>query len=207
MSSRTPIESLPMEQRYPRVVRAATLRRGADGDLIREFTDDRTPVDEILEAEFLSILDRYHAGEELHAEEMEVIEEALTTAGLRGTGPQAAGSAGEAEAARRFLVFCFSGRFCPGMHLRNLYALAQVFAPDLIKHMTGEDLAIIFGETRAANSARLKMLDAYGRAPGAKGSGQRRAARAAARGNRSREIGTPPRTRVSVLGATLNPES
>jgi len=207
MSSRTPIESLPMEQRTARVVRAATLRRGADGDLIREFTDDRTPVDEILEAEFLGILARYHAGEELHAEELEVIDSALMESGLRGTGPQSAGTAGEARAARRFLEFCFAGRPDPGQWLRNLCALAQVFAPDLILHMTGEDLAIIFGETRAANSARLKMLDAYGRAPGAKGSGQRRAARAAAQGNRSREIGTPPRTRVSVLGAALNPES
>jgi hypothetical protein len=84
--------------------------------------------------------------------------------------------------------------------IRRLYALAQTFRPSLLLGMSREDCAIILGETRAANSKRLQMLEGYGRAPGNKGEAHRAAARKAATGNNSRRKGTPRPPAVNRLG-------
>lgn len=206
MSIKTPIEGQPMAVRVARVNRAVSLRNRETGEIEIDSTDDWTPADEVTRGEFLRCLERYRAGEKLHPDEMELLTECMGSAGLSAGEGDAEAALENARAARRFLQFCFSGRPDPGYWLRNLIALAQVFAPELLRRMTNEDLAVMLGETRAANAARQKKLDDYGRALGAKGAGHREAARKAAKGNHSRAIGTPPRPSGS-LGLGISKQS
>lgn len=76
----------------------------------------------------------------------------------------------KAETAMRLLHFCFQDGPHPGCTMRLLYLLAQRVSPELVLNMSGAELADIFGETRAAWSARMKrMFTGYLKARGAKG--------------------------------------
>lgn len=101
----------------------------------------------------------------------------------------------KAETLLRFLYFCFQDGPHPGCTLRMLYLLAQRLAPELVLSMNGAELADIFGETRAAWSARNnRIFTGYLKARGfkaAKGRLQKSDAAAAkyasaARGNTNR---------------------
>ena len=73
------------------------------------------------------------------------------------------------ETALRFLYFIFQNGEHPGCTMRLLYLLAQRLDPTLVLNMSGAELADIFGETRAAWSARQKlMFNGYLKARGAK---------------------------------------
>lgn len=93
----------------------------------------------------------------------------------------------------RFFDFVFAEGPHPGWVLRRLYALARIYRPDLMLRMNGTDLALLFGETRAAQSFRLKCLfDELGIVEWAGVSKRRAASRtfsAAQRGNRNRRKG------------------
>lgn len=99
------------------------------------------------------------------------------------------------ETTRRLINFLFQDGPHPGHTLRLLYLLTQQIAPEQILNMNGSELADIFGETRAAWSARVKRIfNNYLSKAGAKGFKSRtqrsetaRAAYAAgARGNTNR---------------------
>lgn len=59
---------------------------------------------------------------------------------------------------RRWFDFVFAEGPHPGWVLRRLYALARVYRPDLMLRMNGSHLALLFGESRAAQSFRLRVL-------------------------------------------------
>jgi hypothetical protein len=74
------------------------------------------------------------------------------------------------EAVNQMLHFLFGDGPHPGCTTRRLYLLAQRLQPELILHMSGAELADMFGETRAAWSARNKRIfTGYLKARGAKG--------------------------------------
>lgn len=76
----------------------------------------------------------------------------------------------KAEAVIRLLLFIYQDGPHPGCTMRLLYLLAQRLKPELLLNMSGAELADIFGETRAAWSARNKRLfTGYLQARGAKG--------------------------------------
>lgn len=58
----------------------------------------------------------------------------------------------------RFLDFVFARGAHPKHAVSRLYAVVRALKPSLIKNMTGEQVATIFNQTRAAESARLAML-------------------------------------------------
>lgn len=93
----------------------------------------------------------------------------------------------------RFFDFVFAEGPHPGWVLRRLYALARIYRPDLIAHMNGTDLADMFGETRAAQSFRLRCIfDHLGISQISSVSKKRSASAvyaASARGNKSRKNG------------------
>lgn len=62
------------------------------------------------------------------------------------------------ETAVRLLHFCFQDGAHPGCTMRLFYLLTQRLAPELVRRMSGAELAELFGETRAAWSARNKRL-------------------------------------------------
>jgi hypothetical protein len=62
------------------------------------------------------------------------------------------------ETVIRMLYFIFQKGCHPGQTLRLLYILTQRLSPELILHMNGTALANIFGETRAAWSARMLLI-------------------------------------------------
>ncbi len=59
---------------------------------------------------------------------------------------------------RRVFDFIFEEGAHPGWVLRRVYALARRYRPDLILHMNGTDLGLLFGETRAAQSYRMQLI-------------------------------------------------
>lgn len=73
------------------------------------------------------------------------------------------------QAAKRLLIFVFQDGPHPGCVMRLTYLLAQRISPELILNMSGAELADIFGETRAAWSARqIRMMNGYLKSRGAK---------------------------------------
>lgn len=99
------------------------------------------------------------------------------------------------ETVMRFLLFIFQDGPHPGCTMRLLYLLTQRLKPELLLNMSGAELADMFGETRAAWSARqIRMFNGYLRARGAravKGRNQKSDSAAAsyasaARGNTNR---------------------
>jgi hypothetical protein len=62
------------------------------------------------------------------------------------------------EGFRAAMRYVFADGPHPGLSMRRLYALARAIDPGLIAQMNGTDLAEMFGETRAAQSARVKMM-------------------------------------------------
>lgn len=71
---------------------------------------------------------------------------------------------------RHLLRFFFADGPHPGAVVRRVYAVAKPLTPELIMHMTCEDLANMLGETKAAHSWRiLKIFSDYQRARGVKG--------------------------------------
>lgn len=73
------------------------------------------------------------------------------------------------EAAVRMLLFVFQDGPHPGCTMRLLYLLAQRLKPELVLNMSGAELADMFGETRAAWSARMiRLFNGYLKARGAR---------------------------------------
>lgn len=73
------------------------------------------------------------------------------------------------ETVMRFLMFIFQDGPHPGCTMRLLYLLTQRLKPELLLNMSGAELADMFGETRAAWSARqIRMFNGYLRARGAR---------------------------------------
>ena len=46
----------------------------------------------------------------------------------------------------------------PGVVIRRVFMLARRYAPELILHMNGTDLGIMWGDTRAAQSHRINVM-------------------------------------------------
>lgn len=59
---------------------------------------------------------------------------------------------------RRFLVWIFQGGPDPRKTTQRLYVVARALDPSLLLSMSGEQVSVIFGQGRAAESARLRML-------------------------------------------------
>jgi hypothetical protein len=73
------------------------------------------------------------------------------------------------EGAIRMLQFAFAEGGHPGCVLRRVYMLAQRLSPALVANMNGAELGDIFGETRAAWSARIqRVFTGYLKARGSK---------------------------------------
>ncbi len=53
--------------------------------------------------------------------------------------------------------------------LRRLYMLARRYRPELILHMNGTDLGMLFGETRANQSYRMQLIFDRLKAAGVRG--------------------------------------
>lgn len=82
--------------------------------------------------------------------------------------------AGEEEEQREMLGLVLDYFFADGRHpgsvLRRVYAVARAIRPRLIGHMNGTELALMFGETRAAQAWRVKKIfSGYLQERGAKG--------------------------------------
>lgn len=60
---------------------------------------------------------------------------------------------------RRFLGWVFERGPDPAASLQRLFVVARALAPDLILNMSGEEVSVIFGQGRAAESARVVMLN------------------------------------------------
>jgi hypothetical protein len=97
----------------------------------------------------------------------------------------------------RVFDFIFSDGPHPGLAVRRLYMLARRYRPDLINHMNGTDLGIMWGDTRAAQAHRINLLFDGLRAAGVRGNrgggckreDTRGKFAAAAKGNRNRATG------------------
>lgn len=97
----------------------------------------------------------------------------------------------------RMLEFLYADGPHPGWVLRRLYVMARRYRPDLILHMNGTDLGLLFGETRAAQSYRMQLLfeklQGAGvrgfRGAGCKSEGSREVYAASAAGNSNRAKG------------------
>jgi len=144
---------------------------------LHEAVDRRTPLDELMLAEEAEEFER-------RAEESETAAELLQ------------------EFFQRFLDFVFEEGPHPGWVMRRVYALARRYRPELILHMNGTDLGLLFGETRAAQSHRMQLLfDRLrqagvrgGRGGGCKSQGSREVYASAARGNHNRAKGKKRRS-------------
>lgn len=62
------------------------------------------------------------------------------------------------EALARMLDFFFQSGAHPAAVMKNVYALTKILRPELILDMRCEDLAKLFGNTKAAWSWRLKQI-------------------------------------------------
>jgi len=99
------------------------------------------------------------------------------------------------EAVRKWLSWIFEGGPHPNRTMQRLYACVRACAPSLLLGMSGEEIALIFGQTRAAESARMrslvngKLASAGCKSPHLpyqKSAGSIEKMRASARGNRNR---------------------
>lgn len=101
------------------------------------------------------------------------------------------------EKLRRMMGWIFEAGPDPAAAMQRLYALARCCFPELILNMTGEEVAVIFGQGRAAESARIGLLNAKLKAAGfrnhlfrfQKSAGSRPKYAAAQRGNQNRRNG------------------
>jgi hypothetical protein len=59
---------------------------------------------------------------------------------------------------RRFFVWLFQGGPDPRKVSQRVYVVARALDPSLLLSMSGEQVSVIFGQGRAAESARLRML-------------------------------------------------
>lgn len=62
------------------------------------------------------------------------------------------------EVIRKWLGWIFAKGPDPAEAMKRLYTFAQSFAPDMILNLTCEEIATIFAQGRAAQSARVKLL-------------------------------------------------
>lgn len=99
------------------------------------------------------------------------------------------------EAIGTWLGWLFEGGIKPAEATKRLFVFARGFRPELILNMSGEEIADLFGQTRAAESHRSrKVIEATLRKAGAKFTDQpyqksastRRKCAASAKGNRNR---------------------
>ena len=67
-----------------------------------------------------------------------------------------------------FLGWVFQNGPHPRGVMQRVYAVVRALRPDLLLTMSGAEIAVIFGETRAAESARLMLLDKKMKAAGFK---------------------------------------
>jgi hypothetical protein len=58
----------------------------------------------------------------------------------------------------RIFDFIFADGPHPGLAVRRLFMLARRYRPELIHHMNGTDLALMWGDTRAAQAWRINIL-------------------------------------------------
>lgn len=106
---------------------------------------------------------------------------------------------GRGDVLRQMLLFFYADGLHPGAVLRRVFAVAKAIKPELIGDMSLEELALMFGETKAAQSWRIKRIFSdYQRQAGVKGfkaSFQKSEAAVAAmsraqRGNKNRSAGS-----------------
>lgn len=97
----------------------------------------------------------------------------------------------------RFIDWVFEQGPEPANAVQRLYSVTNALRPALLLHMSGEELAAIFGQGRAAESARTVMLNKKLKAAGfrhtsfrhQKSETARRRMSAAALGNKNRKRG------------------
>lgn len=68
----------------------------------------------------------------------------------------------------RFLEWVFQRGPNPPEVMKRIYAVAHALRPDLLLNMSGAEIAAIFDETRAAESARMMLLNKKMKAAGFK---------------------------------------
>lgn len=68
----------------------------------------------------------------------------------------------------RFLDWVFQKGPNPPEVMKRVYAVAHALRPDLLLNMSGSEIAAIFQETRAAESARMMLLNKKMKAAGFK---------------------------------------
>lgn len=101
---------------------------------------------------------------------------------------------------RRFYGYIFAKGPHPRHALPRLYTTANAIAPELLLNMSQGEIAAIFGQGRAAESARARALDAKlekitrpgASFAGGKSTTSREKMRRAARGNKNRAGGRAP---------------
>lgn len=105
---------------------------------------------------------------------------------------------GRGDTLAQMLRFFYADGMHPGCVLRRVFAVAKAIKPELVGDMSLEELALMFGETKAAQSWRIKKIFSdYQRQAGVKGfkaSFQKSEAAVAAysraqRGNKNRTAG------------------
>jgi hypothetical protein len=62
------------------------------------------------------------------------------------------------EAVRKWLGWMFEGGPHPDRVMQRVYACARACAPELLLGMSGAEIALLFDQTRAAESARMRSL-------------------------------------------------
>lgn len=58
----------------------------------------------------------------------------------------------------KFLEWVCAGGVDPRKHMQRFYMVVRALKPSLLRNMSGEQVSLIFAQTRAAESARLAML-------------------------------------------------
>lgn len=72
------------------------------------------------------------------------------------------------EMLRRFLEWIFQQGPNPAFVMQRVYTVTNALAPELLLNMSGAEVAAIFGQGRAAESARVLLLDKKMKAAGFK---------------------------------------
>ena len=99
-------------------------------------------------------------------------------------------SAARRETIMVFLQWLVSAGPVPAQVMRRVYAAIHTIAPELLCHMTGADVALMLGETKAAHSWRtLKLFEGKVHARSMKRALARMRYRDAQMGNTSRKKG------------------
>ena len=82
----------------------------------------------------------------------------------------AAAGLGRGDVLKRMLQFFYADGQHPGAVVRRVFAVAKAIDPDLLGHMTLEDVGEMLGETKAAQSWRVKKIfSGYQKQAGARG--------------------------------------